>query len=65
MHMGGLVSTAHFSSNFVHVLVNNGVHESVGGQPTLIDNVDVKILRCLVVIIKPIASKQPKSLIRL
>ena len=45
MHMGGLVSTAHYaSSNFVHVVVNNGVHESVGGQPTLINNVDVKKL---------------------
>jgi phosphonopyruvate decarboxylase len=43
MHMGGLVSTAHYtSSNFVHVVINNGVHESVGGQPTLINNVDVK-----------------------
>lgn len=45
MHMGGLVSTAHYaSSNFVHVVINNGVHESVGGQPTLINNVDVKDL---------------------
>lgn len=45
MHMGGLVSTAHYaSSNFVHVVINNGVHESVGGQPTLINNVDVKAL---------------------
>lgn len=45
MHMGGLVSTAHYaSSNFVHVVINNGVHESVGGQPTLINCVDVKDL---------------------
>ena len=45
MHMGGLVSTAHYaSSNFVHVVINNGVHESVGGQPTLINNVHVKNL---------------------
>jgi len=45
MHMGGLVSSAHYaSSNFVHVVINNGVHESVGGQPTLINNVDVKNL---------------------
>jgi len=45
MHMGGLVSTAHYaSSNFVHVVINNGVHESVGGQPTLINNVNVKDL---------------------
>ena len=45
MHMGGLVSTARFaSSNFIHVVINNGVHESVGGQPTLINNVGVKDL---------------------
>ena len=45
MHMGGLVSTAHYSSpNFVHVVINNGVHESVGGQPTLIKYVDLKNL---------------------
>ena len=45
MHMGGLVSTAHFAStNFIHVVINNGVHESVGGQPTLINKVNVKNL---------------------
>ena len=42
MHMGSLVSSAKFGSkNFIHVVLNNGVHESVGGQPTLIDNVNV------------------------
>jgi len=42
MHMGGLVSISHYaSSNFVHVLINNGVHESVGGQPTLINNINI------------------------
>jgi len=45
MHMGGLVSTAYYSgSNFVHIVINNGVHESVGGQPTLINKVDIKNL---------------------
>lgn len=45
MHMGGLVSLAHCASNkFVHVVINNGVHESVGGQPTLINKVDLKDL---------------------
>lgn len=45
MHMGGLVSTAHYaSSNYIHIVINNGVHESVGGQPTLIKNVDLKNL---------------------
>lgn len=45
MHMGGLVSTANYASpNFVHVVINNGVHDSVGGQPTLIKYVDIKNL---------------------
>ena len=30
--------------NAVHVVINNGVHESVGGQPTLINKVDLKDL---------------------
>jgi phosphonopyruvate decarboxylase len=34
MHMGGLpVMAAHASKNFFHVIFNNGVHDSVGGQP--------------------------------
>lgn len=35
MHMGSLPSIAHYAKdNFIHVLINNGSHESVGGQPT-------------------------------
>ena len=42
MHMGSLISSAKYGSkNFIHIVLNNGVHESVGGQPTLINNVNV------------------------
>lgn len=35
MHMGALAVTGqHDLPNFVHVVVNNGAHDSVGGQPT-------------------------------
>ncbi len=35
MHMGGMaVIGARKPDNFVHILLNNGVHDSVGGQPT-------------------------------
>jgi phosphonopyruvate decarboxylase len=35
MHLGSLVIIGQQApSNFVHVLLNNGAHESVGGQPT-------------------------------
>lgn len=34
MHLGGLALTAgHAAAGYVHILFNNGVHESVGGQP--------------------------------
>jgi phosphonopyruvate decarboxylase len=36
MHMGFLGIIGHLSpKNFVHVVINNGAHESVGGQPTV------------------------------
>lgn len=35
MHMGGLATIGEQSPhNFRHILINNGAHESVGGQPT-------------------------------
>lgn len=42
MHFGGLAVIAdHAPRTFFHVVFNNGVHDSVGGQPTSIDKVDV------------------------
>jgi phosphonopyruvate decarboxylase len=35
MHMGSLPTNARLvKDNFIHVVINNGCHESVGGQPT-------------------------------
>ena len=35
MHMGSLPVIAHHAAtNYIHVVINNGSHESVGGQPT-------------------------------
>jgi phosphonopyruvate decarboxylase len=35
MHMGSLPAIAHYvKENFVYIVINNGSHESVGGQPT-------------------------------
>jgi phosphonopyruvate decarboxylase len=35
MQMGSLPTIAHYATNnFVHIVINNGSHESVGGQPT-------------------------------
>ncbi len=45
MHMGALPIIGSLQpKNFVHVLLNNAAHESVGGQPTVADRVDFKAL---------------------
>ena len=36
MHMGGLTTIGTSKAkNFIHILLNNGVHDSVGAQPTV------------------------------
>ena len=36
MHMGNMAITASMGcKNYVHVVFNNGAHDSVGGQPTV------------------------------
>ncbi len=42
MHMGAMALIGSLKTkNIVHVVINNGAHESVGGQPTIISNVDL------------------------
>lgn len=42
MHMGGMAIAASLHpDNFVHVVFNNGAHDSVGGQPTVGLNIDL------------------------
>jgi len=41
MHMGAFATAGQSGlKNFKHVLVNNAVHDSVGGQPTQCQNID-------------------------
>ena len=43
MHMGALaVAMQHAGDNFRYILINNGCHESVGGQPTVAYDIDVE-----------------------
>lgn len=43
MHMGGLaVAIQNAKDNFKYILINNGCHESVGGQPTIANNIDIE-----------------------
>ena len=42
MHMGSMaVMGAHAPKNIVHVVINNGAHETVGGQPTVAGKIDL------------------------
>ena len=41
MHLGGMaIIGAQAPGNYLHIIINNGAHESVGGQPTVAFNVD-------------------------
>ena len=41
MHLGSVgICAIHSKSNFIHVLLNNFTHDSVGGQPTIADKID-------------------------
>lgn len=43
MHMGGLgIVAKNANSNYKYILINNGAHESVGGQPTIAFDIDIK-----------------------
>ena len=42
MHMGSMaVIGANAPKNFVHIVINNGAHETVGGMPTVASTLDV------------------------
>lgn len=40
MHLGGLALAAR-QANLLHLVINNGAHDSVGGQPTLASELDL------------------------
>ncbi|MDA3891219.1 MAG: phosphonopyruvate decarboxylase [Salinivirgaceae bacterium] len=45
MQMGGLAIIGTMApSNFIHIVINNGAHESVGGQPTVGFEIDIPAL---------------------
>lgn len=42
MHMGAMaVLGANAPKNMVHIVINNGAHETVGGMPTVASNIDL------------------------
>lgn len=45
MHMGGMAIIGDYNpTNLVHIVFNNGAHDSVGGQPTVGQKIDVETL---------------------
>ena len=43
MHMGSLaVNADNAGNNFKHIVINNSAHDSVGGQPTVGDKIDIR-----------------------
>lgn len=42
MHMGGMATIANFGPDkLIHIILNNGVHDSVGGQPTVANSISL------------------------
>ena len=42
MHMGAMALIgANNPQNFVHIVINNGAHETVGGMPTVAEKIDI------------------------
>ena len=42
MHMGAMALIgANKPKNLIHVVINNGAHETVGGMPTVAGNIDI------------------------
>lgn len=42
MHMGSMaVLGAHSINNMIHIIINNGAHETVGGMPTVASKIDL------------------------
>jgi phosphonopyruvate decarboxylase len=45
MHLGNLTSTGQSGAkNLIHIVLNNAAHDSVGGQPTCADVIDIPLI---------------------
>lgn len=45
MHLGNLTSTGQSGAeNLIHIILNNAAHDSVGGQPTCADAIDLPLI---------------------
>jgi phosphonopyruvate decarboxylase len=44
MHMGGLATIGVSKANILHIVLNNGAHDSVGGQPTIAQKINLSLV---------------------
>ena len=63
MHMGGMAIIGDYApKNLVHIVFNNGAHDSVGGQPTVGQKIDVEAIAKAVGYTDVISADSPMSL---
>ena len=63
MHMGSMAIVGEYSpKNMVHIVFNNGAHDSVGGQPTVGQQIDVESLAKAVGYVDVISVDNPMAL---
>ena len=63
MHMGALAISSKFAEkNFKYILLNNFCHESVGGQPTAVDIINLKLFSASIGFKKYFILKNSKSI---
>lgn len=61
MHMGAMAVIGNVCpENLVHIVINNGAHESVGGMPTVAENIDFQVIAkaCGYTYVRSIKSKE-------
>lgn len=64
MHMGGLAIIGDYNpKNLVHIVFNNGAHDSVGGQPTVGQKIDIGIIAKAVGYVDVISVDSQESLV--
>lgn len=64
MHMGALATVGtKKTENFIHIVLNNGAHDSVGGQPTVAMDIDLSAVATACGYVKTIKISNPEQLV--
>lgn len=64
MHMGGMAIIGDYCpKNLVHIVFNNGAHDSVGGQPTVGQKIDIEAIAKAVGYADVVSVESPEALL--